>query len=561
MRIVSISISRFRSIIDAESIDLGNLTILIGKNNEGKSNIIKALTLALESIEYYGLMGSRGNALVRPRSYDWNRDFPVQLRSDDQKNKKSRFRIDFKLSDAELEEFRAEIKSNLNYILPVEIQIGSDNRVDFRVLKPGRGASTFEKKSRQVATFLSERISIDHIPAVRTESDALSVINSLLRRPLRAIETLPEYKQAVDKIRELQKPVLDQIANEISIGLKKYIPAIKAVQIDTSLGRLYRGLTSEIDLLIDDGAPTSIEFKGDGIKSLVALSLAQRSTGDKKTHVVAIEEPESHLHPGAVHELRQVVSELSTTGQVIVSTHNPIFVDRNRLVTTVLVEGGKARRAKDVEAIRAALGVRVADNLGSAEFCVVVEGPTDAIVLSKLLSEMSPHLAKLISKNWIVFEPLNGASKLDYKLGLIRHAMSAFHVILDNDAAGRAAVDKAIEKAQLGQAEYNLLSVRGTAEAELEDCINIANVSAQLSAAFGGVWDRLPGKGKWSERFAGALQSAGKRPNSESERLAKQIYADAIVRDGETALTGIGRTLVHNIVQALEPKVVHLEQS
>ena len=349
------------------------------------------------------------------------------------------------------------------------------------------------------------------------------------------------------------------MANEVSIGLKKYIPAIKSVQIDSSVGRLYRGLTSDIDLVINDGAPTSIEFKGDGIKSLVALSLAQRSVGDSKTHIIAIEEPESHLHPGAVHELRQVVSELSTEGQVIVSTHNPIFVDRNRLVTTVLVEGGKARRAKDIDAIRSALGVRVADNLTSAEYCVVVEGPTDVLILSRLFADMSARLGRLIARNAIVFDPLNGASKLDYKLGLIRHAMSAFHVVLDNDRDGQAAVDKAIEKAQLGQAEYNLLATRGTDSAELEDCVRMESVSGDLSQAFGGNWDRLPGKGKWSERIAAALQKIGKRWNAETERIAKQLCVDAVVRDGQAALTANGRELIGGIVREIERSVEHLD--
>jgi hypothetical protein len=561
MRINSISISRFRSIIEAESIALGDLTILIGKNNEGKSNIIKPLTVAVDSIQEYSTLGGRFLGPPGTRSYIWERDFPIQLKTDDQKNKKSRFRIDFSLDENDLIYFREVVRSNINGILPVEVQIGSDHRIEFRVLKQGRGASTFAKKSRQVAEFLAQRVSVDHIPAVRTEGDALSVINSLIRRPLTAVERHPDYQDAVNRIRALQKPILDKVADEIAVGLKKYIPAIRAVQIDTSLRRIYRGLASEINLVIDDGAATSIEYKGDGIKSLVALSLAERRNDDGKTHVVAIEEPESHLHPGAVHELRQVISDLSQHGQVIVSTHNPIFVDRNKLVTTVIVEGGKARRAKDVAAIRSTLGVRVADNLVSAEFCVLVEGPTDVSIFSRIFSDMSALLHRLISRGLIVFDSLDGASKLDYKLGLIRHAMSGFHVVLDNDSDGQKSIDKAIQKAQLGQSEYNLLAVRGTDAAELEDCVKMTSVSGDLAEAFGGSWDRLPGKGKWSERIANALKLSGKRWSVETERTAKQIYVEAVVRDGLGCLTGQGRELLQKIVEAVESKVEGLDRS
>ena len=50
MKLASVSIKDFRSITDAYKIPIGDLVVLVGPNNEGKSNILKAVVLALALI-------------------------------------------------------------------------------------------------------------------------------------------------------------------------------------------------------------------------------------------------------------------------------------------------------------------------------------------------------------------------------------------------------------------------------------------------------------------------------------------------------------------------------
>ena len=47
MRLVSFSVSNFRSITTAKKVPLSNYSILVGANNEGKSNILNALAIAM----------------------------------------------------------------------------------------------------------------------------------------------------------------------------------------------------------------------------------------------------------------------------------------------------------------------------------------------------------------------------------------------------------------------------------------------------------------------------------------------------------------------------------
>ena len=81
MQLTYFTVTNYRSITTAYKIDLKNVTVLVGKNNEGKSNLIKALDLAMEILHYAGVTKRR---LVPPRSYSWIEDFPISL----QNNKK-----------------------------------------------------------------------------------------------------------------------------------------------------------------------------------------------------------------------------------------------------------------------------------------------------------------------------------------------------------------------------------------------------------------------------------------------------------------------------------------
>ena len=50
MKLVEFSVTNFRSITKAHKIKLQDMTVLLGKNNEGKSNLLTALNVAMEAI-------------------------------------------------------------------------------------------------------------------------------------------------------------------------------------------------------------------------------------------------------------------------------------------------------------------------------------------------------------------------------------------------------------------------------------------------------------------------------------------------------------------------------
>ena len=82
-----------------------------------------------------------------------------------------------------------------------------------------------------------------------------------------------------EKIEELQKPIVDALEAKLTSSLRTFLPDIASVKlqdgidiIDTQI-RYAPSRMRGIPLNIDDGSLTSVESKGDGIKSLVAIGL------------------------------------------------------------------------------------------------------------------------------------------------------------------------------------------------------------------------------------------------------------------------------------------------
>jgi putative ATP-dependent endonuclease of the OLD family len=220
------------------------------------------------------------------------------------------------------------------------------------VRKPGKGAKSYENNSIKIARFVSENFEFGHIPALRPGQMSLEVISNLLERELQVLAEDQKYKDSMNIIEQLQRPVYERLELNVQQQLHKFLPSVKKVKIVAQ--RRQNSFTSRFrtpELIIDDGSATPLEAKGDGIKSLAAISLlrASQTGGETSNLVVAIEEPESHLHPGAIRELATVIQEMSRIHQVIITTHSPLLVNINRVNTNIIVSKSQARPASSIK--------------------------------------------------------------------------------------------------------------------------------------------------------------------------------------------------------------------
>jgi putative ATP-dependent endonuclease of the OLD family len=184
MLLIEYSASNFRSITSAHKIALSNITVLVGKNNEGKSNLLRGLEAAMSILEEHSYSASkrRGRPFIfgQDKLYNWYRDFPIQLQSR-KSGTHTKFRLTFKLNEQECSDFKKHVGVTLNGLLPVEIMVGKDQVPTISLVKPGKNTRAWASKSTQIAEFIISRVNINYIPAVRTEVDTLELVNKMGR--------------------------------------------------------------------------------------------------------------------------------------------------------------------------------------------------------------------------------------------------------------------------------------------------------------------------------------------------------------------------------------------
>lgn len=548
MQLVNFSVTNYRSITKAHKINLQNITVLVGRNNEGKSNILMALNVAMET-----MMQHANHANVHERLYDWQRDFPVQLQQR-KNNLDSIFRLNFRLNHDENTEFFRTTGIRSNEDIPIELKYGQDNRAKITV--PKNGSSSFNDKSEKVTAFICERIAINYIQAVRTEDMAMDVIHRLISTELSKLYDNEEYKSAEQTIYNLQEAVYNDIANRILAPLQEFLPQLTNVEIKSRGRRLvWRGFRNDVDVILNDGTPTSILYKGDGIKSLVSLAILKESKNEIGASIIAIEEPESHLHPEAIHSLVNVINGISENHQVIITTHNPLFVQRNNISNNIIVDHGTAKPAKNIKEIRELLGVLPEDNLINASHVLVVEGEDDKIALNKILSSLSPTIKDALIKNKLVIQPLAGATNLNYELSRLRSYVCRYFVFLDADEAGYDAAEKAIEKGLLSESDVKYSICNGNNTAEFEDCLKkdfyIEAIRNKFSVDLGVTSFR--NSKKWSDRVKTVFLSQGQRWTDAVEKKVKMEVTKLIpVEDADSVLDEHKRGSIDALVNALE---------
>ena len=567
MKLKTISVEKYRSITTAKKIGLGKSTVLVGPNNEGKSNILRALVVAMTVLtrgRRVLLDGRRRLIRYHQEGYNWELDFPVSLQ-EKQPNGQSAITLEFELTTAELEEFKNEIKSTITGLLPLRISIGKKG-VSIKFNKKGSGSAKLSKKSELIANFVSERVDFEHIPAVRTADSAERIVSHMVARELSVLEENNEFIQALQKIQDLQEPILQDLSTTIKNTLNKFLPQIKDVSISIDTSERYMAMRQSSRITVDDGVPTLLHYKGDGVQSLAALGL-MRHYSEKKakgnSFIIAIEEPESHLHPNAIHELKAVIDELSEKYQILITTHNPLFVDRRYIKNNVVVNNHKAKPAKNIVEIRDALGVRASDNLRHAELVLIAEGDNDRIALMALLRHYSRYLNKAFSDGLIAIDTLGGASNLGYKISSIRDSICLYHVLLDKDRAGLDAYDKARSRGLIEDADVNFCTYPGLKESELEDMYEKNMVSTLINKKYRVRLDspKFKTKKKWSDRVRDCFEQQGKLWDDRIESELKLAVANAVAKNPSKALKSLGEDMIKALVITLEDRLKDKESA
>ncbi|CAJ2230666.1 ATP-dependent nuclease [Companilactobacillus paralimentarius] len=567
MRIQKFTVSKYRSIIRAKNITMGKYTVLVGKNNEGKSNLIRALNLAMnnmsvivnDNISPIG-KGWNINNLYRysDNSYSYDIDFPKNIAA--RTTDSTVIQLHFDLTEDDISNFRKELNLQTNNDLTLLFKYDENNILDIRVAK--RGGRNWQGKIVQIMRFIVKNISFTYIPAVRTADTFNKIIRRELSRAITDVAHNEEYEELLIKLKRLEQNAVDKIADKITPELIEWLPSTTAVriEIDERTRRISQYIRNANLYITSSGTETLLENKGDGVQSLFALALLANRNISSNNTILAIDEPEAHLHPEAIHRLQQTISDLSDNGQVIVATHNPIFVNKNDEGSNIIVDSGSVRKAKNIREIRDILGVEVDDNLTNANSTLAVEGVTDKIFLNTFIQIFGDQrLKNKIKSGSINIFPMHGVTKIKYNAQMFKNSMVNFIFVIDNDNGAQNLIDKLIKEHEISQKEYIFIPKKPfKREAELEDlysnefvsnvCENILGVDIKSKLEYSNRAE------KWSERMKKILPEVGKDFNEETERIIKEGLSNEIKKSEkpERNLSDDGKKFTYFIINQIE---------
>jgi putative ATP-dependent endonuclease of the OLD family len=325
MKLKRIKIKNFKSIKEVEfDFPDAGILVLVGENNSGKSNIIRAID-AISGEGWYGkekledhdfYLRNRANQIDVSLCFDNNRVLRFKPTSTD-------WGIKYYTSHAQ--------SSTMPY--------GSSIKEDFPCTYLGADR-TFDKHLAFYDWTLIGRIrKAFHrriTPALNT------AIQGQFELLIEHFDEVPGFAQFKEDFTNYFTELLPLAATKIGITFKPYTPAnlFKSMQI----------LALDQD---QNNNPIDVDELGEGARNIILISLLRSYAKNLKTHgeqisgILALEEPELFLHPQARRHMARVLRELADDGiQIIISTHSDSFID-----TEFFDSIGRVIKVDDSEAV------------------------------------------------------------------------------------------------------------------------------------------------------------------------------------------------------------------
>lgn len=537
MKIKQFTVENYRSITKAYKLPIDEkITVLLGKNNEGKSNMLRALIgtfyiisllrrKATSELNEYILerrfIGRRrmGDEIDSRWDYIWERDYPIRKQGKTPKNgefQPTRFRLDLLLDKSERIAFKNEVGNNINENLSVAIEIYKET-ISVTIPKRAYGdtGKVFTEKKEQIAKFISSRLDSVYIPAIRPASLSLDILDELLSKELRVIadEEKSKYEEAINIIRKIYQDNISRISSKLKTHLKTILRNIKDIEILYDIGSPnFSRYNNRCDIVIDDGVRTSIYEKGEGIKSLVALGIIRYSKESEKSLTLMVEEPEAHLHSGAIKQIKQIFYEISEQNQIIITTHSPLFVNRQNIGANIIVTNNNAKQVREMSEIRDSLGVAITDNLINSEIALIVEGKTDEQSISTYLMHKSVKLKNALKENRLVINYLGGVTRLAERKALLESLVFKKVIcFVDFDNKAKEVIESAKKKLIISDDDYLQSTIIGYKEAEFEDYLK-PDFYQELIPTTNANWRGILAnkKKKWSSKIKELYSASGK---------------------------------------------------
>lgn len=334
MRLSRVKIRNFRGI---RSLDLRlerDVTVLIGENNSGKTSILEAMRIGLDTI--------KSDKVVNFTEYDFYRDQQTT-----ELEQCSPINLVFLFEETKEYMWNDQITQALNDVIvggdyqTIKLSITAQFDAEEKLIKQTFGFlddADNEMQSKQ--GFLKELKKLRpffYQSALRAAKDEFQASGSFWSSFLKDKSVAPDIRlQLETDLNAVNRRVVDahasfkDVTDEVQ-QLHRLVSVGKAdaVSVDPRPADFFQAIRStEVNLLTAAAAKIPIRCHGEGTQSLSVLLLFSaylktrlRADIDRLADpIIAIEEPEAHLHPNAIRTLWPILQSLP--GQKIIATHS-----------------------------------------------------------------------------------------------------------------------------------------------------------------------------------------------------------------------------------------------
>lgn len=406
MRISRVAIKNHSRVQELD-LELRRHVVIVGANDVGKSSILRLLHLTLGSSTgslYQALSPADLRDPEQPLVVDvtWT-DFTDQDRAafpaeisvaEDQESESLWVQMTAEThpEDDEAVTVRRWFPESGHERVPSREQLAA---FGWRYLKATRGASLIDGQMSPVRTLL--------------ESADLGENEKTLR------ELLTKFNDELDT-NESVADLLKQVAAHLSRAMPRQVQqeefAIRSVADPE------KDMLGNVSLFLNrDEQQVSLQEQSDGVRQLMAMTLFDLAEGT--ANVIAIDEPELHLHPTSQRTVAELLS--GAGNQKIIATHSPYVVHRFEPSEVVAIDrAGTARqvsasRLSAVEKVRAHWwSPRLLEAL-TARFVILVEGAADRVIVESAARAMGIDLDRLGA----VVVDIDGADKFKHVYRLL----------------------------------------------------------------------------------------------------------------------------------------------
>lgn len=324
-------------------------TVLIGRNNSGKTNILEAIRILLEGtskdVTGEDFFETGKDFIIEARFCGIRKFLPVL----DQRHKP---RVEECIDDKDFITVRRVGSSSDRSLSPIQIKnvangsFGTPTGID-AALRQFLPQVVYVRPLADVADEVSSKATSTLAKILAQIRDEVRCkAQPLIEKAFRDIETSfnvtvdpndpnKELKRKFTEITEIEDRVtryLQETFPEARVRLKVAMPDTEQI-----LGNM--------DVLVHDGVLWKPYYRqGHGIQRVLLLSLLRTlaielrerpQSATRRPFILLIEEPELFLYPAAQEQMRDALVSISKSNQVIYSTHSPLLISPDQLAGVI----------------------------------------------------------------------------------------------------------------------------------------------------------------------------------------------------------------------------------